>query len=152
MSVEEMWLAYLDSVGDSADTTPKTYESWYFCDNEADAEELANLCKNGVKRATASLLSSCESGKEPLPKTGDLHIITGWTGNAVCVIQVTRVEILPFKSITAEHARIEGEGDKSLAYWQEGHRRYFAREARQNGMDFTEDSGVVFMIFEVVFP
>jgi uncharacterized protein YhfF len=151
MTVDEMWRAYLGSVGEIAETTPKTYESWYFCDNEADAEELAELCKNGIKRATASLLSSCEAGKEPLPKTGDLHIITGWAGNAVCVIRVTGVEILPFKLVTEEHARIEGEGDKSLAYWREGHIRFFTREAQQNGQAFTEASNIVFMIFEVVF-
>ncbi len=54
-SVRKMWEDYLISIGESIAMTDKTYNSGYFCDNEKDADELAELAKEGVKRGTTSL-------------------------------------------------------------------------------------------------
>ncbi|NCC97994.1 MAG: hypothetical protein EOM02_14300, partial [Synergistales bacterium] len=60
-SVREMWLNYLNQEGIPEAEAP-AYESWHFCDNEADADELAQLVLDGVKRATASSLEAMEEG------------------------------------------------------------------------------------------
>jgi uncharacterized protein YhfF len=39
----------------------------------------------------------------------------------------------------------EGEGDKSLAFWQQGHRAFFSREG-----SFSPDMWLVFEEFELV--
>jgi uncharacterized protein YhfF len=51
-SVKEMWKNYTASTG--ADNREIAYTSWYFCDNEKDADDLAELVKRGVKKATTS--------------------------------------------------------------------------------------------------
>ena len=151
MTVIDLWKMYLESIGEDLESTDRTYESWHFCNNEKDANALAELTKLGVKRATAGLLKSYEVEKEPLPKVDELHIIEDWYGNGVCVIKVKSVEILPFCEVTEAHAEIEGEGDKSLEYWQKEHLEFFSQDAEGLNFSFTEDMEVVFMIFEPVF-
>ena len=151
MTIEAMWETYLKSIGESAVTSDKTYEAWYFCNNEEDADNLADLVKRGIKRATASLKKSYEIENEPLPKENNLNIITEFDGKAVCIIKVTKVEIIPFDEITEENAKIEGEGDGSLAYWREGHLKFFKEEAKALKFDFKENDLVVFMTFKVIF-
>lgn len=151
MTIEEMWSLYLDSLGETLESTNKSYEAWHFCNNEKDANELAELTKKGTKRATAGLLKAYEYDSDPIPKKGDLHIITDWDKNAVCIIKVKAVEILPFKDITQKHASIEGEGDGSLKYWRDGHHKFFKMDCESMGISFTEDLEVIFMIFDVIF-
>lgn len=151
MTIENMWALYLETIGETPENTKKNYEAWHFCNNEKDANELAQLTKAGIKQATAGLLKAYEFDHDPIPKLGDLHIITDWNNNATCIIQVKDVEILPFKDITERHAAIEGEGDGSLEYWREGHLRFFKMDAESMNLEFTEDMEVVFMIFDVVF-
>ena len=150
MTAEDMWRNYLKSIGESIETSERTYEAWYFCDNETDANNLADLARRGIKRATASLKKSYEIENEPLPKEKDLNIITDFHGAAICIIEVTKVEIIPFKEITEEHAEMEGEGDGSLAYWREGHLKFFEKESKALNFEFSENELVVFMTFKVV--
>lgn len=44
-TVKEMWEKYLSTIGENINDSGKTYESWYFCNNEKDAHELAALVK-----------------------------------------------------------------------------------------------------------
>ena len=151
-SVADMWREYLEQIGEDPVGTSLTYESWHFCDNEKDANELAQLVLEGTKRATASLYRSYEFENEELPREGNHIIITDWDGIAKCIIRSSRVTILPFRNITEDHARIEGEGDKSLEYWREGHIGFFTRECQAMGLNFNEDMLVVFEEFKVVYP
>ncbi|SKB55089.1 Uncharacterized protein YhfF [Acetoanaerobium noterae] len=149
MTVKEMWDNYISISGKSINTP---YESWHFCNNEADANELAKLTLSGIKRATASLYKSFEAENEPIPKIGDLIVITNWDSEAVCIIEIKKVEILPFKDITKEHAQIEGEGDKSLEYWRRGHINFFTEETKELGIEFNEELEVIFETFQIVYP
>ena len=56
------------------------YETFYFNDYEASANELAQLVLAGNKRATAALLWSMNADNEPLPKAGGLSAVTDWRG------------------------------------------------------------------------
>ena len=149
MKAAEMWGHYLRVSGKEPHTS---YEAWHFCNNAADANELAALTLQGTKRATASLYELYELEQAPVPKIGDLSVIVEWEEEAVCIIETQRVEILPFKDISAEHARIEGEGDGSLAYWRRAHQLFFGEEAKSMGIRFSEESLVVFETFKVVYP
>ncbi|WP_326909746.1 ASCH domain-containing protein [Sedimentibacter sp. MB31-C6] len=150
-SVEKMWTNYLETLGEKPNNTNRTYESWYFCDNKQDADELAELVFNGTKKATASLYLYYSSENEELPKVGDLSIITNWEGEAKCIIRTSNIDIVPFKNVTEEFAATEGEGDKSLEYWKRCHKDYFSREIKELGKEFNEDILVVCEKFEVVY-
>lgn len=150
-SVKEMWENYLISIGDNIVDTNKKYISWHFCDNEEDANNLAELVKQGIKRATTSLYYLYEIEGDTLPEDGDLSVITDWYGQAQCIIETKKVTIVPFKEVTEEFANIEGEGDKSLKYWQEVHINAFNRHLKAFNKKFSEDMLVVCEEFETVY-
>ena len=151
-SVSTMWREYLASLGEKPETTEKRYLAWYFCDNEADAAELADLVLQGVKRATAGLKQSYEHDGEPLPAPGDLSVITDYHGRACGIIRTTAVRVLPFRDVPAEFAAREGEGDGSLEYWRRGHWKFFSRELAAMGRTPDEEMEVVCEDFELVWP
>ena len=148
-SVAAMWSALADARPDLVDEGT-TYEAWHFCDNESDANELADLVLAGTKRATAGLLWSFEAEGEPLPVVGDLSVVTDWEGRARCVIRTTSVEVVPFAAVTPEFAAIEGEGDGSLEYWRKAHEAAFTRELANSGRTLEPASPVVCQCFEIV--
>jgi len=149
--VKEMWKKYLFTIGENINDTSKTYESWYFCNNEKDANELAALVKKGIKKATASLHCLYEIENEPMPKVGDYIIITNWKGIAQCVIQITNINIIPFEDVTEEFAVKEGEGDKTLTFWRKVHRKFFSLELKEYNKKFSEDMLMICEEFKVVY-
>ena len=61
---------------------------------------------------------------EKLPQIGDFNIITDFNGNPKAIIQTTKVTILPFKDLTFDIVKREGEDD-TLESWQKGHMEVF---------------------------
>ena len=59
-------------------------------------------------------------------------------------------EAWAFDEVSAEHARREGEGDLSLAYWREVHQRFFTEYA-EHDRGFSPTMPVVLQSFEVLF-
>jgi hypothetical protein len=149
-SVEAMWAALTEVRPDLVDEQT-VYAAWHFCDNQSDADALVELVLAGRKRATAGLLWSYEAEDEPLPRVGDLSVVTDWSGRARCVIRTTSVDIVPFQSVTPEFAAIEGEGDGSLEYWRTAHQAAFERELAKAGSALVPEAPVVCECFEVVF-
>lgn len=151
ISVKNMWEAYLHSIGEDSANTNKKYTSWHFCNDEKSADDLAELVKAGIKRGTTSLLKFYEVDNEELPKVYDYNIITDWNGTPQCITRTKKVTALPFKDVNVELAEIQGEGDKSLKYWQDAHIDYFTKELKEINLEFSPDMPVVFEEFEVVF-
>ncbi len=147
---EPFWQAFAET--QAVDPTPRFLEAFYFDVNEASANELAALVLAGRKRATASLLWAYEHDQEPLPKPGDLSIVTDYGGTPLCVIETTAVEVTPFEDVGAEFAATEGEGDGSLAYWRDVHDVYFAGECARIGRTPTPDMPVICERFRVIYP
>lgn len=151
-SIKLIWDHYLACQSQPSQCSTDAPPAWYFCDNEADANECAQLVLSGKKRATSPSLWFFESSGEALPQVGDLNIVTDWKGKAVCIIRTTKVQILPLNEITEVHARIEGEGDGSLDWWRKAHWDYYHHELRGTGYEPQPDMPVVFQEFECVFP
>ncbi len=126
------------------------FDVWHFCNNETDANELAELVRAGTKRATASLHDIYEFEHEEIPKPGNFSVVTDFDGIPQVILQTTRVDIIPFDEVTPTFARIEGEGDKSLEYWQRVHRKFFTEEGEYCHHPFTPKSRVVCEQFTVV--
>ena len=61
----------------------------------------------------------------------------------------TRVRVLPFDEVDEEHARAEGEGDRTLRHWREVHEQFFTEHA--GGRDFAPDMPVVLEELRVVY-
>lgn len=148
-SVENMWADFLSKYPNSE--KKQTPLSFYFCDNQKDANECAELVVKKLKQATATSLWWYEKNNETLPKIGDQYIVTDWSGNAKAVIETTKVEKVPYNQITAEFAKIEGEGDKSLEYWKKVHEAYYKREMEPFGEKFNEEMIIVCEHFKTVY-
>ena len=133
------------------DPTPRFMEAFHFDDNEPSANELARLVLAGTKRATASLVWSYEKAPVPLPKAGDLSVVTDWAKTPLCVIQTQRVDLVPYDDVPEEFAATEGEGDGSLTYWRRAHWAYFGRECQRIGRIPEPGMPVVCERFEVIF-
>ena len=148
--VEAFWQACLASLPDAE--RPSEYEAWSFGDSPEMADELGRLVTAGTKTATCCSLRGLELDGEPVPETGHLSIVLGGGGEPLCVIETTGVEVKPYNEVGADFARAEGEGDRSLAYWREAHKRFFIREGEASGYAFDETMPLVCERFRVVYP
>jgi uncharacterized protein YhfF len=148
--LSEFWDAFAKSIG-GVDPA-RFYEAFFFGDSEQMANELAELVLKGTKRATAASIWSLEAEGKRLPVPGDLSIVTSWSGKPLCIIETQAVDVVPFSEVSSEFAATEGEGDGSLSFWREAHRRFFTRECARAGRQFTESMLVACEQFEVVYP
>ena len=148
-SVEKLWKDFLSK--NPHNRIKDIPESIYFCDNEKDADECADLVAQGIKQATATSLWWFKKNNESLPEIGDQFIVTDWKGNAKAIIQTAKIELVPFNKVTAEFAETEGEGDKSLKYWKEVHEAYYKREMEPSGDKFDENMIIVCEYFKTIF-
>lgn len=123
------------------------YEAWAF---GGDADELAQLVKDGIKTATCSALVFYELENEELPQVGGYNIILDSEENAVCITRTTKVYVTTFDAVSEEHAFKEGEGNRSLEYWRKVHKKFFADELKTINQQFNERIELVCEEFEVV--
>ena len=118
----------------------RTLRSFAFGDSRTLADELVDLVLKGVKTAT------CSTEDEPnTSKPGERWIVLDGQGEPRCVIESTEVTYRRYSEVDAAFAHDEGEGDRSLAYWREAHRRYFGRLGR-----FSEDMMLMCERFRLV--
>lgn len=124
---------------------------FYFCDNAKDANICADLVVQGVKQATAASLWWYTTNNETLPKVGNHYIIINWSGVPKAVIQTADVSVMTFGTVDSDFAYAEGEGDRSLAFWQDVHRSYYARELGCDENDIADDFEIVCHRFKTVY-
>ncbi|MGX7777208.1 ASCH domain-containing protein [Streptococcus pluranimalium] len=145
MKALDMWQEYQQinpSIGDEMD-------AWAF---GSEPDLLAQLVLDGTKTATASAFDLYELEGEPLPEVGSYDIVLDSQDDAVCIIEITKVSVVPFKDVSAGHAFKEGEGDRSLAYWRQVHKELFSEWLAEADLAFNEDSKIVLEEFRVVYP
>jgi uncharacterized protein YhfF len=123
--------------------------AWSFGDSPALADELLALVLEGTKTATASALWDYQQEGEALPEAGTLSILLDGAGHPRALVEVTEVRVVPFDEVDEEHARREGEGDRSLASWREEHERFFTAVASHDH-GFQPDMPVVLERFRLV--
>jgi uncharacterized protein YhfF len=118
----------------------RSLRSFAFGDGPALADELLELVLAGVKTAT------CSTEDEPNTSTpGERWIVLDGRGHPRCVIESLEVTYRRYSEVDAAFAHDEGEGDRSLGYWREAHRRYFGRLGK-----FSEDMMLMCERFRVV--
>lgn len=90
-------------------------ERWTF-----DNDELFDLVVANRKHGTCCRYEN----DDRLSKVGDINIIYNSKGNQI-KIKITNVRKSRFCDIDESWAKIEGEGDLSLKYWQDVHKQFF---------------------------
>lgn len=146
MTDKELWQEFCESKQVDIQTG---YEAWAF---GGAPDKLAQLVLQGTKTGTASAYELYDlDDSEPMPKEGDYSVILNSKEEAVCVIRTTKLYTKPFDEVSEEHARKEGEGDKSLAYWRTVHEEFFSDCLKEYGRTFDEKMPVLCEEFEVVY-
>ncbi|MGN9811921.1 ASCH domain-containing protein [Micromonospora sp. BQ11] len=107
---------------------------------------LNTLVLAGVKTATAGLLSEYAGENEDVENVGERLVLVDDHDALVAVVEVTGVEVVRFADVSWDFARSEGEGDRSIEEWREGHAGFWARM----GTPVTDDTEVVCVRFRLV--
>lgn len=123
---------------------------FHFGDGPELAATLAHLVMKSVKRGTTGWTAAAKREGSEIPRVGMISIVTDGFGHAQCAIQTERIEHLRFADVDATHAWVEGEGDRTLEDWREGHLAYFRNEAARLGLSFDDDAMLFFEHFRVL--
>jgi uncharacterized protein YhfF len=123
--------------------------AWAFGATPEQADELLGLVLRGTKTATASPYADYAKEGEQPPAPGLLSIVLDGAAHPRALVVTTDVRVVSFDQVDADHARDEGEGDRSLDHWRTVHQRFFAEHADGG---FLPDMPVVLERFQVLYP
>lgn len=148
-TVYEMWNNFTESNPEfKKDELPK---SWYFHNNKEDANKLAELTLSGNKKAGSSLYWLYEKHNVDLPKIGTKHIITDFDGKARAIIEIKRVDTIPFHQISKDYAELDmGTKIDPLKKWIKAHWDFFAGVMEESGEKPSEEMLIVCQRFETI--
>lgn len=147
---EAYWQNFLSTQPADSPFRSRTYIAEGFGDSPQMAEELGALIASGVKTATCSALWEWQAEGNPIPAPGLTSIILNGAGEPLCIIETIEVNIRRYDEVDADFARAEGEGDLSLGFWREAHKKFFSRVLPKFGREFSEDMPLVCERFQVI--
>jgi uncharacterized protein YhfF len=150
-SIESLWHAFLATLPAAAPARTATYVAEGFGDNPALADELGALVLAGKKTATCSALWEWEAEGNPVTEVGSFWVMLDGRGAPLCIIETVAVTFRRYDEVDAAFAYEEGEGDRSLQYWRDAHRRFFTRTLAAIGKEFAPDMPLVCERFRVVY-
>ena len=113
-------------------------------------DEVARLVLDANKRATAHLAMDFEKLGVARRQPGDYWVLLDYANKPMCLLRVTKVEVIPFDEVGEDLALAEDEGDKSLAFWERVHRTYFQKLCAGWGVEWRDDLPVVAEYFYLV--
>ncbi|MFD1063524.1 ASCH domain-containing protein [Winogradskyella litorisediminis] len=151
ISVVNMWRAYVEA-------NPKLEkkdlpDSWYFHDNKSDANRLGKLVASGKKKAASGLYKWYKDANADLPKVGTKHIITDFDGEALAIIEIRKVDTMPFYKISKEYAALDmGTSENALEKWKKVHWDFFEATLKESNDEPSKEMLVVCEWFETVWP
>lgn len=106
----------------------------------------------GRKTSTTSLFAEYDFDESQVDAVGAREAVIDSHGNIVCVTVNRKVEIIPLKDVTLEHAISEGEGFTTLEEWRHAHNDFWQSQEFVDYMgevDLSDDALVVCETFEI---
>jgi len=149
-SIQAYWEKFLASLPADSPYRSKSYVAESWGDGPEMADELGALIVLGIKTATCSAVRAWEAEGNPIPKDGYITVALDGRGEPLCIVETYEITIRKYNEVDADFARAEGEGDLSLEYWREAHKRYFSRTLAKIGKEFSEDMPLVCERFRVI--
>lgn len=144
----DFWTRFIESNPKYAQHSIPQLDS--YCNDPISTNQLADLVNKSIKTASCSAFIDYKISNEELPKVGELKIIVDWDHNPICIIKITKVYLQKFNEIDESFALKEGEGDKSLAYWQVAHKNFFTKILNEYNLSFSENLLLVCEEFEKI--
>ncbi len=119
--------------------------------SKAITDDLLELYLLGKKWAGSSVLEDFHSVGDRVPQVGDYWIYLNSKDEPGCILRTENIELHKFYEVPESIAIAEGEGDLSLAYWREGHGRFWAPHLKQWGVAELKDATVITEFFRLVY-
>jgi uncharacterized protein YhfF len=114
---EAYWRSYLETLPSGSPVREEECSAEGWGDSPQMADGLGALIAAGTKSATCSALWEYEAEGGPLPEAGSKTIVLDGSGDPLCIVETTEVEVRPYDEIDARFAYEEGEGERSLQHW-----------------------------------
>ncbi|MET3682758.1 uncharacterized protein YhfF [Alkalibacillus flavidus] len=127
------------------------YSDEYFGDDKKTARQFLDLVKSGDKTATCALYRMFEYYEESVPDEGSFHVITTFDGQPEAIIQVTDIDIIPFRAVPEDIAEQESGNTKDFDDWYNEYEAIFTRAMESIGETFEDDLPVVCQQFKLVY-
>lgn len=126
-------------------------EAWHFHNNKEDANRLAKLIVSGEKRASSNLYFWYAEANADFQKIGSKHIITDFDGKAKAIIEIKKIDTIPFHKITSEYAALDmGTKIEPLTKWKKAHWDFFEKALKESGEKPTENMLIVCEWFDTI--
>ena len=106
---------------------------------------LANLVRDGIKKATAGQTVEYFLEGEVVENVGERLVVLDGSGQSVGTVVVTKVEVLRFDEIPDSFALAEGEGDLNADDFRKSHSQYW----ESIGTPVTGETKIVTVSFEL---
>jgi len=150
-TIKAYWQKFLSVLPPDSPYHTKTYTAEGWGDSPEMADELGDLIARDIKTATCSALWEWDAEGKPIPRVGLVTIVVDGKGEPLCIVETTEVTVQKFYEVGSDFARAEGEGDFSLEYWHEAHRKFFSRTLPKIGREFSEDIPLVCERFQLIY-
>ncbi|MGB6179059.1 MAG: ASCH domain-containing protein [Carnobacterium sp.] len=132
-------------------TLPDQYDVMTFGETKDSANQSAALVLEGLKTAKTTLLVEYQRKEKSIPKEGSYSVILDGNNQAIGVVQLLKVFIVPFDEVSEELAYEEGEGDRTLTGWRELYQTYFQEQCKNEHWHFSTTIELVCIQFELVY-
>ena len=151
-AVDAYWEQFLASLPADSPYRGRSFIAEGWGDGPEMADELGALIAQGTKTATCSSVWEWEAEGQTPPGVGTLTIVLDGKGEPLCIVETVEVTVRRYNEVDADFARAEGEGDRSLAYWRDAHKRFFTRTMARIGREFSEEMPLVCERFRTIYP
>lgn len=88
-------------------------------------DALVGAILDGRKTSTTTLFAEFDFDASQIDSVGAREAVVDSHGNIVCVTINCKVEIIPLKDVTLEHAINESEGFTTLEEWRDAHNAFW---------------------------
>jgi uncharacterized protein YhfF len=151
-NIQVYWQSFLDTLPADSPYQDRPFDAEGWGDGPEMADELGALIAAGTKTATCSAVWEWQAEGESWPEVGHLTVVLDGRGQPLCIIETLEVTVKSYNKVDESFAFDEGEGNKSLKYWREAHRRFFSRSLAKISREFVEDMPLVCERFRVIYP
>lgn len=151
-AVDAYWEQFLANLPADSPYRGRGFIAEGWGDGPEMADELGALIAQGTKTATCSSVWEWEAEGQTPPGLGTLTVVLDGKGDPLCIVETVEVAIRRYNEVDVDFARAEGEGDLSLAYWRDAHKRFFTRTMARIGREFSEEMPLVCERFRIIYP
>lgn len=146
--IRKYWLEF-DADRDHAS---RFYEAFRVGFTDRHADNGALLILEGVKTTTSSLLWEYEESGRALPYPGALSVLLDGLHMPACIVETTKVEVLPFDGVDEAFCKAYAESDGTIAGWRKLNWPIYEAQCQNLGRAAAMDMPLVCETFSIVFP